>query len=208
MIGRTSFHNVAGTRCATDFVELPSVLMEYFATSPAVLPLFARHHSTDTPLPVEYLEQYKSSESHFYGLETHSQLVMAALDQALHTVDLKETGMSTNQIYYDVQKDWSLFPPVENTSWQTQFGHLFGYGACYYSYLFDRAIASKIWTTLFQNNPLDRQAGEQYRQGILRWGGSREPWECIADTFSAPELAKGGDKAMAIVGDWGILSNL
>src|SRR5260370_27634680 len=38
-------------------------------------------------------------------------------------------------------------------SWQTHFNHLYGYGATYYSYLFDQAIASRVWSQLFESDP-------------------------------------------------------
>src|SRR5690606_14553276 len=57
IVGRTELHNVAGTRCATDFAELPSVLMEYFAKDPQVLALYARHYETDERLPIQLLEE-------------------------------------------------------------------------------------------------------------------------------------------------------
>lgn len=204
MIGRTEYHNVSGTRCATDFVELPSILMEHFVSSPAVLSMFASHYSTGEPLPMPLLAQHLSLQQSFAAVETHGQIVMAMLDQQYHRLAPGEIVDST-AVHQDLQTNVGVFPPVDGTAWQTQFGHLYGYGATYYSYLFDRAIAGKVFSTLFENDPLSRDQGDVLRNKLLKWGGGKDPWEMVGDVVGGEEgeaVAKGDEKAMELVGGW------
>ena len=82
------------------------------------------------------------------------------------------------------------------------------YGATYYSYLFDRAIAGKIWKEVFNGGKdgggVDREAGERYKQEVLKWGGGRSGWACISGVLKDESLQDGGKEAMKEVGKWGV----
>jgi len=198
MIGRTEYQNVSGTRCATDFVELPSILMEHFLSSTAVLSLF------DPSGKLAFNQAANLHEDPCRSIDTHSQILLAVLDQVYHSpAALKQEFDSTAELF-KLYKTRGLIPHVPGTSWQTQFGHLFGYGATYYSYLFDRAIASRVWRQVFSQNPLSRGMGEKYKQEILRYGGGKDPWVMVSSLLSAAELESGNAQAMTEVGRWKI----
>lgn len=210
ILGRTSLQIVAGTRCATDLAELPSVLMESFAADRSVLELFARHWETDAPIPYEMVEGSLQIQKRGQGLQTETQILFSLLDQAYHS-SLPSTmigGFDSSKVFFDVyDNNGSLREPRDTTA-QGLFGHLVEYGGTYYSYLFDRAIAGKIWKEVFRsgNNRggVDRDAGERYKDEVLKWGGGRSGWACISGVLGDDRLRDGGKEAMALVGKWGV----
>lgn len=129
MIGRTDYHNVAGTRCATDFVELPSILMEHFVSSPAVISLFAKHWKTGEPVPMDSLQNLRGYLKGFASLENNTQITMALLDQHYHSAQALQADFDSTDIWQRVNDQYSAIPSAPGTSWQTNFSHLFGYGA-------------------------------------------------------------------------------
>ncbi|KAA1467996.1 zincin [Dentipellis sp. KUC8613] len=164
MIGRTEYQNVCGTRCATDFVELPSILMEHFLGSPTVLSLFDSGDNS----AVRQVGNHHEDPCH--NIDTHSQIMLAVLDQIYHSPEAMEPGFDSTAALARLTATRGLIPFVEGTSWQTQFGHLFGYGATYHSHLFHRAIASRVWQEVFMEDPLNRKTGKKYKREILRHG--------------------------------------
>uniref|UniRef100_A0A665U2I5 Peptidase M3A/M3B catalytic domain-containing protein n=1 Tax=Echeneis naucrates TaxID=173247 RepID=A0A665U2I5_ECHNA len=147
MLGRTRYQHVTGTRCATDFAEVPSILMEYFATDYRVI-------------------------SQFAPLVSDCRIFYAALDQIYHS---KPQNRSTTEILKEMQQKFYGLPHIPNTAWQLRFSHLIGYGAKYYSYLMSRAVASMVWRQCFVQDPLNRDMGERYRREMLAHGGAKEP---------------------------------
>uniref|UniRef100_A0AAQ6A908 Peptidase M3A/M3B catalytic domain-containing protein n=1 Tax=Amphiprion ocellaris TaxID=80972 RepID=A0AAQ6A908_AMPOC len=73
MLGRTRYQHVTGTRCSTDFAEVPSILMEYFATDYRVISQFARHYETGQAWQLRF--------SHLigYGAKYYSYLMSRAV---------------------------------------------------------------------------------------------------------------------------------
>ncbi|SCV01609.1 LAME_0G17326g1_1 [Lachancea meyersii CBS 8951] len=200
MLGRTSLQNISGTRCATDFVELPSILMEHFARDLRVLASIGRHHVSNKPVPLELLKLSQNEHTYLQHTETFSQAKMAMLDQEMHSsVMLTDKPVDVVDMYHELEKKLGVLSD-DKSNWCGRFGHLFGYGATYYSYLFDRAIASKIWSHLFARDPFSRENGDKFKNSVLKWGGSRDPWECIADALDNNELRNGDEKAMRFIG--------
>lgn len=179
MLARTRYQHVTGTRCSTDFAEVPSILMEYFAADPRIIKTFARHFQTKEPMPEEMLQRLCASKRLFAASEMQAQLFYSALDQVYH--DSHPLNGSTTDVLAETQKKYYSLPHVENTCWQLRFSHLVGYGAKYYSYLVSRAVASKIWQTYFEMDPLNGVEGERYRRECLAHGGGKPPPKLVAD---------------------------
>lgn len=207
ILARTSLQNVAGTRCATDFAELPSTLMEHFCADPSVLRLFARHHATNEPLPYEMVVDKLHVARRFEASDRENQIILAMLDQQYHSSLPNEEHFDSTSIYMDIQRKFGKLPPdPPGTRWQGFFGHLFGYGSTYYSYLFDQVLSKRVWQVVFsagQNRAaLDRANGERFKENLLKWGGSRDPWRCLSDVLQDERLVNGDEKAMRLVGSW------
>ncbi|KAJ7492442.1 mitochondrial intermediate peptidase [Mycena latifolia] len=198
MIGRTEYQNVSGTRCATDFVELPSILMEHFLTSPTVLSLF----DADKTTIARHSGNHHEDPCH--SIDTYSQILLAAIDQVYHSPTVLDPSFDSTAELATLHNTRGLIPHVPGTSFQTHFGHLVGYAATYYSYLFDRAIASRVWRNVFSENPLNRETGEKYKSEVLRYGGGKDPWKMVSTLLSAPQLESGDAEAMREVGRWRI----
>ncbi|PNF26134.1 Mitochondrial intermediate peptidase [Cryptotermes secundus] len=179
MLARTRYQHVTGTRCSTDFAEVPSVLMEYFAADPRVVRTFAKHFQTQECMPEEMLVRLCASKHLFAASEMQVQVFYSALDQRYHGSHPLEG--STTSVLAELQKQYYGIPYVPNTAWQLRFSHLVGYGAKYYAYLLSRAVAAWIWQTYFEADPLNSFSGERYRQECLAHGGGKPARELVAD---------------------------
>lgn len=114
MLARTEYQHVTGTRCSTDFAEVPSVLMEYFASDPRVLRTFAKHFQTHKPMDEDMLQRLCASKNLFSASETQLQVFYSALDQIYHG-DPSKQGSTTTETLKNVQKNYYSLPYVEQT---------------------------------------------------------------------------------------------
>lgn len=187
--------NVAGTRTCTDFVELPSLLMEVMLRDPEMLSCHMTHHSTEAKLSPEYFRRYLMSLNRYKGLDTAHQLFLAALDQKYHSAAAQEFSYSNTNIYDQRQNDLfrssQMLREIEqqyrhpnlrypcHTAFQTRFTHLVSYGATYYSYLWCRYMAEKVYEGAFPEGKLTREGGDLIQKQLLGPGGAQDKWKAL-----------------------------
>jgi len=187
MLARTEYQHVTGTRCSTDFAEVPSTLMEYFASDPRVLHAISRHYRSGEKIPLETLEKVCASKKILSSTDLHQQTMYALLDQVYHAQKLPK-GITTTDVLREIHRENHVlkFPPREGASWQLRFSHLVGYGARYYSYLMARAVASKIWQQYFERDPFNAENGGKYRRECLSHGGGKPSRALVSDFLGTP----------------------
>eukprot|EP00092_Neocalanus_flemingeri_P039565 GFUD01043081.1.p1 GENE.GFUD01043081.1~~GFUD01043081.1.p1 ORF type:complete len:706 (-),score=245.82 GFUD01043081.1:139-2256(-) len=195
MLGRTKYQHVTGTRCSTDFAEVPSTLMEYFASDPRVLARVNRHYKTGEKLPEQTIQKLCATKKIFAGTELQAQLFYSAADQLYHS-DLPLPGDITTCLE-SVQTKFHTLPYVPGTAYHLRFSHLVGYGARYYSYLLARSVASAIWQHSFQGDPFCGEAGGRYRRECLEHGGGKASHLLVGDYLE--EQMEPGQLAAALI---------
>ena len=164
----------AGTSVARDFVETPSQLAEKWAWDYDALKLFASHFETGEPFPRELFDRMWDSQNVGSGIFVLQQIYYGMLDMNLHhTFDPYGTE-TTKDVARRLQTEVTLYPYVEETNFEASFGHLMGYSAGYYSYLWALVYAEDVFSVFEQQGILNSEVGRRYWSDILKNGGSRD----------------------------------
>jgi thimet oligopeptidase len=172
---RARYLEFSGTSTERDFVEAPSQMLEHWVWDPAVLARFSRHHATGQPLPGDLLDAMVRAKNLSSGIRERRQLFFARLDYVLHSAGFDgDTTRAVADLY-----PLTGFPYPPNTHFQSGFGHLFGYDAGYYGYLWSRVFGDDMFTRFEAAGLLDRDTGRDYREKILERGGTVDGDELV-----------------------------
>jgi len=169
--GRTRWAGLSGVRTEWDFVEAPSQMLEEWCWDPKVLQQFARHHQTGEPIPEALVKRMREAEEFGKGLRVRQQMFYAAT--SLHFHDRDPSGLDTTALAAGLQEKYTPFRHVDGTYFQESFGHLEGYSAIYYTYMWSLVIAKDLFGVFRREGLLERGPAMRYRKAVLEPGGSR-----------------------------------
>jgi thimet oligopeptidase len=199
----------AGAETEQDFVEAPSQNLEHWIWEPEVLNRFAAHYKTGEKIPREMLDGMIAAKHLNSGIETLRQIFYGSLDMAYSDKGAKK---NTTEIL-DEMHPICGFPNIKGTHFQAGFGHLFGYDAAYYGYLWSKVYGDDMYTAFSSGGILNPEIGMRYRKEIYEKGGTEDGIELVrsflgrepnSDAFLAdlgltPERAGGQSQAPAAV---------
>jgi thimet oligopeptidase len=181
--GRQRWLAVSGIATEWDFVEVPSQLFEEWARDARVLQSFARHHAGGEPIPAALVERMRAAQDHGKGLAARIQMFYAAL--SLEYFGAGSAGQDTGEVARRLRERYLPFPHEEGTSFEAGFGHLEGYSALYYTYMWSLVLAKDLLGR-FEGDLLDAGVARRYRERILEPGGSRDAADLVADFLGRP----------------------
>ena len=166
-----------GKRVPVDFVELPSQIMENWASDPEVLKMYAKHYKTGKPIPKELIEKIVKAGQFNQGFDTVEYLAASFLDMDWHTItDTK--GRDPIRFEKESLLKHGLIPEIESRYQSTNFQHIFsddGYAAGYYGYIWAAILDADAFAAFKEtHNVFDKKTAEAFRT-LLEKAGSDDP---------------------------------
>jgi peptidyl-dipeptidase Dcp len=176
MMTKCTYESVSGTNVYQDFVELPSQIMENWASEKAFLDQFAVHYETGEPIPASLIQKIKDSENYNTGNFCLRQLSFGLLDMAWHTIEQPFEG-DVMKMEYKAMEPTRILPLVSDAGMSPTFSHIFagGYAAGYYSYKWAEVLDADAYSVFSTNGIFDRATAESFARNILEKGGTEHP---------------------------------
>jgi len=169
--GKHKFVGISGISTEWDFVEAPSQIFEEWAQHPDVLKSFAKNAKGEV-LPDDLIAALKKAASFGRGLWVRHQMFYAAT--SLTYYNTAPADLDTTAKMKELQGTYSPYAYVDDTFFQTSFGHLDGYSAIYYTYMWSLVIAQDMFSRFEKEGMLNADTAKLYRERVLAPGGSKD----------------------------------
>ena len=173
----------SGTATETDFVEAPSQMLEEWVWDADTLKTFARNAKGQV-IPDALIKKLGKSRNFGKGLWTRHQMFYASM--ALDFYNRDPANIDLTGLMKASQAKYSPFPYVDNTYFYTSFGHLDGYSALYYSYMWSLVIAADMFSEFERDGLRNPNTAQHYRETVLAPGGSKDAAEFVRDFLGRP----------------------
>jgi thimet oligopeptidase len=177
--GQGRWEPVAGTATERDFVEAPSQMLEEWVWDPKVLQTFAKHHKTGEPIPVELVKKMRRADAFGRALQISTQAFYSAV--SLNLYNRPPSEVVTDRVVADLEPRFTPVPPMPDSHMQTSFGHLDGYSAVYYTYMWSLVISKDMFSVFDKDNLLSPKVATRYRDIVLAPGGTRAAKDMVHD---------------------------
>lgn len=181
MLAKGEYESLNGTNVYRDFVELPSQIMENWATEKEYLDMWAVHYLTGEPIPAELVEKIVAAKNYLAAYSNLRQLSFGLSDMAWHTLKEPFAG-EIEPFEREAMASVQITPTVEGTAMAPAFTHIFsgGYAAGYYGYKCAEVLAADAFSMFKQNGIFDEKTAAAFRK-LLESGGKRHPMELYVE---------------------------
>lgn len=176
MLSDCRYPSVSGTNVPRDFVELPSQLMEHWASEPEVLKMYARHYQSNEPIPDNLITKMEAVGHFNQGFATTEFLAASYLDLYWHTMtDMTVTDVLKAEA--DFMNKKGLISEIVPRYRSTYFSHIFsgGYSSGYYSYIWSEVLDSDVFGAFKENGIFDPETAESLKKNIYSNGYKDSP---------------------------------
>jgi peptidyl-dipeptidase Dcp len=159
-----------------DYVELPSQIMENWASEPEVLRVYARHYKTGEVIPERLIEKIQKSGKFNQGFITVEYLAASLLDMDYH--NLTTPGdINVNEFEKKAMDSIGLIKEILPRYRSAYFSHIFdgGYAAGYYVYIWAEVLDADAFNAFKESgNIFNKELASKFRKYCLEESGNDE----------------------------------
>jgi thimet oligopeptidase len=179
ILGRTHVANFSGTNVKTDFVEMPSQMLENWLIDKEILTMLSSHYQTGASLPADLIDKIIAVKNFGAGNFIQTQMLYAKLAlEYFKTGEFKDVDALLAQLSTQIKRH-TIFDPQDHM--YASFGHLMGYNAKYYGYMWSQVFAADLFDTIKKHGLLNPEIGTRYVNQVIGKGGSQDPNQLLRD---------------------------